>query len=92
MANSMAEDRPPFVLKRAHGVAPGVDGKKAEDTYQMAQPRRQQRSASAKQEISTPPATRSVETVLPHLRVLADLNEQKKLIDAAIAAIEALYK
>jgi hypothetical protein len=79
------------VLQRAHGVAPNADGTKAELDYQMSQPRRQQRSAPAKKEVPAPAAART-ETVLPHLRVLADLNEQKKLIDTAIAAIEALYK
>ena len=84
----MAEDRPPFVLQRAHGVAPNVDGNKAEQDYQMAQPRRQARSAPA----AHPDAKESRNDVPPHQLVLADLITKRNQIDAAIAAIEALYK
>ena len=87
----MTEDRPPFVLQRAHGVAPNVDGTKAEEKYQMAQPRRQARSAPATQGSATSGDAKTT-TVAPHQLVLADLITRRNQIDAAIAAIEALYK
>jgi hypothetical protein len=83
----MSEDRPPFVLQRAHGVAPGFDSKAPAEPVPAL--RRQPRSAP------TPDAKDKADKakiVPPHLLVLADLHDQKKLIDAAIAAIEALYK
>ena len=81
----MAEDRPPFVLQRAHGVAPNVDGDTAEQQYQMNQPRRQARSAPAQ-------TSEVKSSVPPHQLVLADLITKRNQIDAAIAAIEVLYK
>jgi hypothetical protein len=80
----MPEDRPPFVIQRAHGVAPGFDAIGVEP-----EKRRQPRPApmpDAKDKAD------KAKIVPPHLLVLADLHDQKKLIDAAIAAIEALYK
>jgi len=80
----MTEDRPPFVLQRAHGVAPNIDGEKAQEQYEMNQPRRQARPA---------PAAKVTEvTIPPHQLVLADLITKRNQIDVAIAAIEALYK
>jgi len=87
----MSEDRPPFVIQRAHGVAPNVDGETAEQQYQMNQPRRQSRSASATVQVSAP-AVDVKASLAPHQLVLADLITKRNQIDAAIAAIEALYK
>jgi hypothetical protein len=80
----MTEERPPFVIQRAHGVAPNTDGKKAEENYQMAQPRRQVKPAPAEKVTEVNDS--------PHFKVLADLITKRNQIDAAIAAIEALYK
>jgi hypothetical protein len=88
----MTEDRPPFVLQRAHGVAPGSDGIKADADYKLNQPRRQIRPVPSDKPAAHPPPVKEQPTVPPHQVVLADLKEQKKLIDTAIAAIEALYQ
>jgi hypothetical protein len=101
------EARPPFVLQRAHGVRPDIDGQNAEKKYQAEHPpdkevlmragqhetrqKRQQRQVPAKTELEGQSVVPTAK-VPAHELVLADLRQQKEMIDAAIMALEALYR
>ena len=88
--------RPPFVVRRAHGVAPGVDGQEADARYKAqhpppAPPPRQTRRPAQVETVAPEEKQQSASTVPAHELVLADLYQQRDLINAAIKALEAMY-
>lgn len=105
--NDAPGERQPFVIRRAHGRAPGLDGEIADQQYKTAAPppdpaegsQRQIRQVRQSRQAPAPSpqptameAQQKERAVPPHELVLADLRMQRDAIDTAIAALEALYR
>ena len=96
------QNRPsPAVFTRAHGVAPGADGQRAQAEYvPPPEPVREKRLQRLPRPAPAPPPNSvsdgvsvgaSTQPLPAHQLVLADLYLKRQQIDAAINALEELY-